>query len=264
MKITKLIVLLASVSILAACGKSTSKSNAVSSNNVVSSSEVATESSQEPSSASSSETVVSSSSTAQVSSSTQTSSSTQASSSTNATTSSSVAVQGNELSVSFFNPTCGSMSKEILSEGLTTYINSLVETPIVSKTTSNDSQITNDIPTAGDKVLQLGASSKTGTIEFTFTQAIKSVTIKAQTYHKPYVQTWVIPNVTVPNVDSNSALQITTTGDAPVFSLDLRPGEGEEPLEKDITIETNSNILRLHSVNEDNGRVFIKSLTLVY
>lgn len=265
MKITKLIVLLASVSILAACGKSTSKSNAVSSNNVVSSSEAVTESSQEPSVTSSSETVVSSSSAAQISSSTQASSSTQTSSSTNATTSSSVAVQGNELSVSFYNPSCGTASKEIVNETLKTYINEVAGTTFVSSITGHDCQITNDIPSKGEHVLQIGAAAKDGSLEFTFANTVKAVTIMAQTYHKPYVDTWSSNEpITISNTDPNSMLQITTTGNAGMYFLDLKPDEDEQPVEKEFSLDINSNKLRLNNTSDDKGRVFIKSIKFVY
>ena len=180
-------------------------------------------------------------------------------------TTSSVTPTGTELLVNFYNPSCGSLSKEVISERLATYINEVASTTFVTSITSNDCQVTNDSPNAGDKILQLGAGSKTGSMTFNFVNTIKSVTIVAQTYHKPYTDNWTDPDnpVVHPNVDPNSQLRITTVGTDPVFTTDLRSSD-DTVIEKETTVAMSSKTLTLQSVTADKGRVFIKSIKFVY
>ena len=169
------------------------------------------------------------------------------------------------LTVNLFNPTCGSLSKEVINDRLAAYINSLTTTTFVNSIASNDCQVTNNIPNNGEKVLQLGAAEKSGSMTFTFAVTIKSVTISTQTYHKPWTDTWSGSEpITYNNTDPNSVLSVTTTGNAPVMNVDLKPGEDEKPIEKEFTLDMNANKLQLSSANADHGRVFIKSLTFVY
>ena len=199
------------------------------------------------------------------STSTTTSSSSEVSSSSSSTTSSNEPTADNTLTINLFNPSCGSVSTEALDARLTEYINQVAGTTFVSSVKNTNSQITNGIPSSGEKVLQLGAADKTGLLDFTFTATIKSVTIKAQTYHKPWVDTWSGDEpITHNNTDPNSVLKIATTGSAPIMNVDLKPGEDEKPVEKEFTIDMNADKLQLASTNADNGRVFIKSLTFVY
>ena len=199
------------------------------------------------------------------STSTTTSSSSEVSSSSSSTTSSNEPTADNTLTINLFNPSCGSVSTEKLDAKLLEYINQVAGTTFVSSVKNTNSQITNGIPSSGEKVLQLGAADKTGSLDFTFVATIKSVTIKAQTYHKPWVDTWsgdepIVHN----NTDTNSVLKIATTGSAPIMNVDLKPGEDEKPVEKEFTIDMNADKLQLASTNADKGRVFIKSLTFVY
>ena len=169
------------------------------------------------------------------------------------------------LTINLYNPSCGSLSKEVISEKLATYINSVAATTFVTGITSNDCQVTNNIPTDGVKVLQLGAAEKSGTMEFTFANTIKAATITAQTYHKPWVDTWSGDEpITYNNTDPNSVLGIATVGSAPTMKVDLKPDEDEKPVEKEFNIEINANKLSLTSSNADHGRVFIKAITFIY
>lgn len=197
--------------------------------------------------------------------STTTSSSSAVSSSSSSTTSSNEPTADNTLTVNLFNPTCGSVSTEALDARLTEYINQVAGTTFVSSVKNTSCQIINDAPNKGDKVLVIGAGSKIGSLEFKFAVTVKKVTIDAQTYYKPWVDTWsgdepIVHN----NTDANSVLRLTTTGDAPALNYDLRPGEDEKPVEEEFTIDINADKLQLASANADNGRVFIKSLTFIY
>lgn len=184
---------------------------------------------------------------------------------TSSTTSTSTqpVVTENTVTVNLYNPSCGTFSTEVLNDRLATYMNSLVTTPFVESITNTKTQIANNIPTSGNSVLIIGAAESVGSLSITFTNTIKKVSITAQTYHKPYTQTWVNPPVEVSNVDDSSALRIAGKGSDPVQLLDLAPAE-DQPVEKSLDINLNHNKLTLSSANEDHGRVFIKSLTFVY
>lgn len=176
--------------------------------------------------------------------------------------SSTPSVDDKSLTVNLYNPTCGSMSTEVLNDRLTTYINSLGDSSLVASITNNKCQITNDIPNKGDKVLQIGSSSETGLLVINFSKAIKRVNITAQTYHKPYVNTWSSSEaIIVPNVDNNSSLTINEEGASK--TVDLSP-ENEQPKQLTYSFNLNNNKLSLATENADKGRVFIKSMTLVY
>ena len=253
MKLIK-VLMLASVITLAACSPTSNTSSkapeGTSTSTVISSSVDAREEN---------------SSSISASTSTATSSSSEVSSSSSSTTSSNEPTADNTLTINLFNPSCGSVSTEKLDARLLEYINQVAGTTFVSNVKNTNSQITNGIPSSGEKVLQLGAADKTGSLDFTFVAAIKSVTIKAQTYHKPWVDTWsgdepIVHN----NTDTNSVLKVTTTGSAPIMNVDLKPGEDEKPVEKEFTIDMNADKLQLASTNADNGRVFIRSLTFTY
>ena len=252
MKLTKIALLLAGFSLLVACSPNNENK---STSGVESNTSTSVESS---SSSSESREDVSSSSSSAVS--------TSESSSSSSTSSSEPVVTDTTLTVSFYNPSCGSLSKEVINERLATYINEVATTTFVSSITSHDCQVTNNIPTNGEKVLQLGAAASTGSMTFAFTTTIKSITVKAQGYYKPWVDTWTTPGtpITYNNTDPNSVLEITTTGNAPKTNVDLKPGEDEQPVEKEFTLDINANTLTLGSANEENGRVFIKEITFVY
>ena len=251
------VLLLASVITLAACNPTSNTSSkapeGTSASTVISSSADVRE---ESSSATSESTSASS---------VESSSSTTSSSISSSTASSDTPTADKTLTINLFNPTCGSVSTEKLDAKLLEYINQVAGTTFVSNVKNTNSQITNGIPSSGEKVLQLGAADKTGSLDFTFVATIKSVTIKAQTYHKPWVDTWSGDEpITHNNTDPNSVLKVTTTGDAPIMNVDLKPGEDEKPVEKEFTVEINSNQLQLGSSNTDHGRVFIRSLTFTY
>ena len=250
MKISKIIIL-ASVMLLAAC-----KPNTKTSSEVVTSanSESETTTSQvEPSSSVTSEATTSTS---------ETITSTSSSNSSVTTTSSEPVVTDKTVSVNLFNNTvCGTMSTEVLNTRLADYINGLADTPFITAITNRKSQIAANIPEKGNSVLIIGSSSETGSLSFQFNVTVKKVSITAQTYHKPYFDYQT--STQVPNVDANSQLQIAGKGTDPLFGLDLK-SENSQPVEKTIDLDIDSTTLGLNSVNAENGRVFIKSMTFVY
>lgn len=199
-----------------------------------------------------------SSSSKEQSSSTVISSSSQAQSSS-AAASSSEATSSEEdqttYKITFVNPSCGSFSKEVLNDRLAEYINEEVGFEFVTSIVSNDCQIGNGFPTAGNQILIIGASSTTGSLKFNFSQNVQAVSITAQTYHKPYIN----QGVEYPNVDANSVLRITagTSRD-----IDLKPVDGQ-PVEKSFTEAIQSKTLTLSTLNDSYGRVFIKEITFI-
>ena len=250
MKISK-IILLASVMLLAACKPNTKTS-----------SEVSTSTSSE-SETTTSQVETSSSVTSEVSTFTsETITSTSSSNSSVTTTSSEPVVADKTVSVNLFNNTaCGTMSTEVLNTRLADYINGLADTPFITAITNRKSQIAANIPEKGNSVLIIGSSSETGSLSFQFNVTVKKVSITAQTYHKPYFDYQT--SAQVPNVDANSQLQIAGKGTDPLFGLDLK-SENSQPVEKTIDLDIDSTTLGLNSVNAENGRVFIKSMTFVY
>ena len=170
-------------------------------------------------------------------------------------------VEDTILEVSFYNPSCGSMSTEVLNERLAAYINEVANTTLVTNISNSKCQISNDIPTKGNKVLIIGAASSIGSLNFTFSKSIKMITITAQTYYKPYTD-YQTGNE-VPNVDANSILKIESAETPHGVNIDLSPNEGQ-PLERVFSIATNSKTLKLSTVNEEKGRVFIKGITFVF
>ena len=238
MKLSK-VLLLASALLLVACNSTAITSSEAPASTVISSSV-------EPSEESSSTTSESASASSIESS----------SSSTSSISSSETPVADKTLTINLFNPSCGSVSTEALDNKLLDYINQVATTTFVSEVKNSKCQISNDIPNKGEKVLIIGSASAQGSLEFTFVETIKSVTITAQTYHKPYVD-YATGN-TNPNVDTDSVLYVNDTN-----TVDLKP-VNSKPVEKEYTTELNGKTLKLTNSGEAKSRVFIKSITFVY
>ncbi len=231
MKISK-VLLLASAFLLVACNSNPITSSNTSASTVVDSSEESTSSSGV--------------STSEITS----------SSSSSSISSSETPVADKTLTINLFNPSCGSVSTEALDAKLLEYINQEAGTTFVREVKNSKCQISNDIPNKGEKVLIIGSASAQGSLEFTFAEAIKSVTITAQTYHKPY-KDYATGN-TIANVDTDSVLYVNETN-----SVDLKP-VNDEPVEKEYTTDLNAKTLKLNNSSEEKSRVFIKSLKFVY
>ena len=238
MKLSK-VLLLASALLLVACNPSNITSSEAPASTVISSSVDSSEESSSSSSVSTSASSIESSS-----------------SSTSSISSSETPAADKTLTINLFNPTCGSVSTEALDNKLLDYINQVATTTFVSEVKNSKCQISNDIPNKGEKILIIGSASAQGSLEFTFVETIKSVTITAQTYHKPYVD-YATGN-TNPNVDTDSVLYVKDTN-----TVDLNPVNGE-PVEKEYTTELNGKTLKLTNSGEEKSRVFIKSITFVY
>lgn len=240
MKLSK-VLLLTSALLLVACNSNAITSSNTPASTVISSSVDSSEESNSSSSISTSEI---------------TSSSTTSSSSSSSVSSSETPVADKTLTINLFNPTCGSVSTEALDTKLLDYINQVATTTFVSNVKNTACQISNDIPNEGEKVLIIGSAKAQGSLEFTFVETIKSITITAQTYHNPYMD-YATGN-TIPNVDANSVLYVNDTN-----TVDLKPVNGE-PVEKEYTTELSTKTFKLTNSGEEKSRVFIKSLTFVY
>lgn len=238
MKLLK-VLLLASALLLVACNSNAITSSEAPTSTVISSS---VDSSEESSSSTSESTSSANASSIE--------------SSSSSISSSEIPVADKTLTINLFNPTCGSVSTEALDTKLLDYINQVATTTFVSEIKNSKCQISNDIPNKGEKVLIIGSASAQGSLEFTFVETIKSVTITAQTYHKPYMD-YATGN-TNPNVDTDSVLYVNDTN-----TVDLKPVNGE-PVEKEYTTELNGKTLKLTNSGEEKSRVFIKSLTFIY
>lgn len=170
--------------------------------------------------------------------------------------------EGSLYTVSFVNPSCGTASTESLNDTLKTYLNEIVKPKFVTEVKNVSSQIANGIPTSDTNTLIIGAASKSGSVEIFFSTPIKEFTITAQTYHKPYVETWN-GNREVANVDSNSVLAVTGNASVPVSFIDLK-SEDEQPVEKTVEFKDfNCDKLHLYSANDEKGRIFVKEIKFV-
>ena len=170
--------------------------------------------------------------------------------------------QGTTYTVNFYNSSCPTLSKEKINTGLKDYINTTMGNSFVTEIKNTSCQMSNDIPRKGEHVLIIGASSTAGSLEIFFSTPIKKFTITAQTYHKPYIETWN-GNKEVANVDSNSMLSVTGDATVPVSVIDLT-AEDEVPVEKTVEFKDfNCNKLHLMSTNDENGRVFVKEIKFV-
>ena len=159
----------------------------------------------------------------------------------------------NSYTINFVNPTCGTASTEVINDRLVSYINGEVGFNLISSVTNTSCQLNTGFPTAGNTILIIGASKTAGSLKFNFTTNVQAITIKAQTYHKPYTDGTGYHS----NVDTNSVLVITSGSSN---ELDLKPVDGE-PVEKEFTKAIQSRSLTLASKNDSKGRVFIKEIT---
>lgn len=170
--------------------------------------------------------------------------------------------EGTSYTVSFVNPSCGTAGTDNLNTVLKEYLNSTVKKGFVTEVKNVSSQIANDIPIKDTNTLIIGAQSKAGCLEIFFSTPIKKFTITAQTYHKPYIETWN-GDREVANVDSNSVLAVTGDAKIPVSFIDLK-SEDEQPIEKTIEFKDfNCDKLHLYSASDENGRVFVKEIKFV-
>lgn len=161
------------------------------------------------------------------------------------------------LSFNFYNPTCGTMSTEVLNERLAAYMNEVAGTTFVTSIENTKCQIASGIPTSRSSVLVIGAASSAGSLEFNFSSSIKKVTILAETYHKPYSDPKT--GEEVPNIDPNSVCYIN---DDSTF-INLKPNK-EEPIEREYSVVMKGKRLKLYTKEDIKSRVLIKSMTFIY
>lgn len=159
----------------------------------------------------------------------------------------------NEYKINFVNPTCGTMSTEVLNDRLASYINEQAGFTLVTGVVNTACQIQTGFPTDGNSILIIGSAKAAGSLRFNFASNAQAITIKAQTYHKPYTD----GSGYHANVDTNSILCITAGS---TREVDLKPVDGQ-PVEKEFTEAIQSKTVTLSSKNDTKGRVFIKEIT---
>ena len=170
--------------------------------------------------------------------------------------------QGTTYTVNFYNSSCPTLGTDSINTDLKEYINTTMRNSFVTEIKNASCQMSNDIPTKGEHVLIIGAQSKAGSLEIFFSTPIKNFTITAQTYRKPYVETWN-GNKEVKGVDPNSILAVTGDASVPISFIDLTT-ENEEPVEKTVEFKDfNCNKLHMYTTNDINGRVFVKEIKFV-
>lgn len=177
--------------------------------------------------------------------------------STNPSTSTSTTVDGETLTFNFYNnESLKGADTKSLNEKLATFMNQVATFAFVSNITNSNCQVIANAPTDGDTVLVIGSGSDGGELQFTFANTIKSVSITAWTYHKPYTNHET--GNEVPNVDTGASCYVNTDTNL----IDLAPVNGE-PVEKVESFDINGKTLKLYNKAKKN-RAFIKSMTFVY
>ena len=265
MKMKKIFVLLAAIT-LVACS---SNSNRVSSSSIEGDTNTSSEESQTTSESSinqessssvnttssttadSSSNAASSSSSAASSSSQNNSSSSATSSSSNPSSSSSQPSDDNTLTFNFFNPSCGTAGSNTLNDTLKSYMNQVAAFSFVSSVSNANSQIMDTAPEKGYQKLTIGSAKNAGELEFTFVNTIKTITVTALTYYKYY------DNANHP--DSPSVCYINADENI----IDVTAGSDNEPVEKELKVTVNAKKVKLYNKSASN-RTYIKTMTFTY
>ena len=182
---------------------------------------------------------------------------TNTSSNNTSSSSSGETVDGETLTFNFYNnSSLKGCDTSKLNERLADFMNQVAATTFVSSITNSACQVIANAPTNGDTVLVVGSGSAGGELQFTFANTIKSVSITAWSYHKPYTD--YATGQPVANVDAGSSCYVNVDTNL----IDLVPVDGQ-PVEKTESFDINGKTLKLYNKAEKN-RAFIKSMTFVY
>lgn len=262
MKMKKVFVLLAMITLVACSSNSnravsSSSIEDISSSSIEETSVTTSESSENEDSISSADESTSSTATSSSESASSSSQNESSSSSASSSSSSSQTTDENTLTFNFYNnnslPGCDTSK---LNERLATFMNQVATFSFVSSITNSSCQVIANAPTNGDTILVVGSGSSGGQLQFTFANTIKSVSITAWSYHKPYTD-YQTGNP-VANVDAGASCYVNVDTNL----IDLAP-VGGEPVERTETFEINGKTLKLYNKNQKN-RAFIKSMTFTY
>ena len=177
-----------------------------------------------------------------------------ASTSSSVSSSSEAPVVDNTLTFTFLNPSCGSQGTDSLNVKLKDEMNTVAGFEFVTAVNNTSCQFMADAPVAGSQILTIGSAKKAGSLEITFAETIKSLTITVETYSKTYTQ----GATTNTNVDANSVLYFNTDENV----IDLKPVEGQ-PVTKEYSEDINAKSFRIYN-KVANARVFVKELKVVY
>ena len=170
------------------------------------------------------------------------------------TSSSEVSVTDNVLTFSFLNPSCGSQGTDSLNEKLKEHMNTIAGKEFVTAIDNTACQFMADAPVKDSQTLTVGSAKKAGSLEFTFAETIKAITLTLETYSKTYTS----GGVENTNLDSNSVLYLNTD----LHEIDLKPVDGKA-VTKDYSEAINAKSFKVYN-KEANARVFIKALTVTY
>ena len=183
-----------------------------------------------------------------------TSSTVSSTSSVESSSSSEAPVTDNELTFGFLNPSCGSQGTDSLNAKLKDEMNTAAGFEFVTTVDNTSCQFMADAPTTGSQILTIGSAKKAGSLEITFAETIKSLTLTLETYSKTYTQ----GATTNTNVDANSVLYFNTDENV----IDLKPVDGQ-PVTKEYSEDINAKSFRIYN-KAANARVFVKELKVVY
>ena len=176
------------------------------------------------------------------------------STSSSVSSSSEAPVADKELTFTFLNPSCGSQGTDSLNAKLKDEMNTMAGFEFVTTVDNTSCQFMADAPTTGSQILTIGSAKKAGSLEITFAETIKSLTLTVETYSKTYTQ----GATTNTNVDANSVLYFNTDERA----IDLKPVDGQ-PVTKEFIETINAKSFKIYNKGA-NARVFINSLKVIY
>ena len=250
MKLTK-VLMLVSAAFLMACNSTGSTSTSIES---TPSSNAESTSSVESSTTSTETSSVSTSSTTSEERTSSSASSSITSTSSSVSSSSEAPMVDNTLTFNFLNPSCGSQGTDSLNVKLKDEMNTMAGFEFVTAVNNTSCQFMADAPVTGSQILTIGSAKKAGSLEITFAETIKSLTLTVETYSKTYTQ----GATTNTNVDANSVLYFNT--DEKV--IDLKPVDGQ-PVTKEYSEDINAKSFRIYN-KVANARVFVKELKVVY
>ena len=255
MKLIKVLTLV-SAAFLMACNSTASTSASIEStpsSNSESTSSVESTSSTETTSESTSSSISEDSTSSSSSVSSSTSSSVENTSSS-ASSSSEAPVVDNTLTFTFLNPSCGSQGTDSLNVKLKDEMNTMAGFEFVTAVNNTSCQFMADAPVKDSQILTIGSAKKAGSLEITFAETIKSLTLTLETYSKTYTQ----GATTNTNVDANSVLYFNTDENV----IDLKPVDGQ-PVTKEYSEAINAKSFKIYN-EAANARVFVKELKVVY
>lgn len=178
-----------------------------------------------------------------------------ASTSASTSTSTSTSQQANSYKVGFRNTIAGT-NGDAFNTKVKDFVNQTAGVTFVSAVSNSHSQVASVDDSKGKfTVLQVGSSNDAGKVEFTFSQAVKSIVLELENYNKDYIDSKTGQPGSSQDTASKLYVNDATT------PIDLAATAGN-PTKKTETVDINSTTLKLE-VKAGKNRVFVNAITFV-